>query len=109
NYPLYFALHLAGFYGFQFSDRYNDQYAILDLQEGEFVKDRPTHSYFLEDPYSFITSQLLKVMQPHELKEIKLNFETRRILLQAYQTFYALHIQDFGTMKTLPVLQQILS
>lgn len=109
NFPLFFSLHLAGFYGFRFSDRYNDQYSILDLQEGEFVKDRPMHTWFLDDPYSQITSQLLKVMQPHELKEVKLNFETRRILLQAYQTFYALHIQDFGTLKTLPVLQQILS
>jgi DNA repair protein RecO (recombination protein O) len=47
-------------------------------------------------------------MQPHELTQIKLNQETRRILLQAYQTYYALHIQDFGVMKTLPVLQEIL-
>jgi DNA repair protein RecO (recombination protein O) len=108
NYPLYFSLHLATFYGFRFSDRYTEQNDILDLQEGEFVKDRPTHTNFIEDPYSSITSQMLKVMQPHELKEIKLNQETRRILLHAYQTFYALHIHDFGTMKTLPVLQQIL-
>jgi len=28
--------------------------------------------------------------------------------LQAYQTFYALHIQDFGNMKTLPILQEVL-
>lgn len=47
-------------------------------------------------------------MQPHELREIKLNKETRRILLQAYGIFFALHIQDFGTMKTLAILQEVL-
>jgi DNA repair protein RecO (recombination protein O) len=108
NYPLFFALHLANLYGFRFSDLYSEQTPFLDLQEGEFVHDQPIHPHFLGAPYSYITSQLLKVMQPHELKEIKLNFETRRILLQAYQTYYALHIHDFGMMKTLPVLQQVL-
>jgi DNA repair protein RecO (recombination protein O) len=108
NFPLYFALHLASFYGFRFSDRYTDQTTFLDLQEGEFVHEHPVHPYFLSYPYSYITSQLLKVMQPHELTQLKLNQETRRILLQAYQTYYALHFQDFGVMKTLPVLQEVL-
>jgi DNA repair protein RecO (recombination protein O) len=108
NYPLYFSLHLATFYGFQFSDLYSENKSFLDLQEGEFVAERPVHSWYLQYPFSQITSQLLKAMQPHELNEIKLNHETRRILLQAYQTFYALHIQDFGTMKTLPVLQEVI-
>ena len=109
NYPLFFALHLATFFGFRFSDQYTDQKNILDLMEGEFVHDAPHHTYYLRDPYSRITSQLLKTMQPNDLKEIRLNKETRQVLLQSYQTFYAIHIQDFGTMKTLPILQQVLS
>jgi DNA repair protein RecO (recombination protein O) len=109
NFPLFFAVHLTSFYGFRFSDHYTAHTPFLDLQEGEFVHEHPIHPYFLQGQYSFITSQLLKVMQPHELKEIQLNQETRRILLQAYQTFYALHVQDFGVMKTLPVLYEVLS
>lgn len=108
NFPLYFALHLSGFYGFRFADTYCGKNAILDLKEGEFVSERPLHLYFLEDEYSQVTSDLLKVMQPSELSQIKLNRETRKVLLHAYETFYALHIQDFGTMKTLPVLEAVL-
>lgn len=108
NYPLFFALKLSGFYGFRFSDTYSEKKNILDLQEGEFVHERPSHQYYLENDHSYITSQLLKVMQPNELKEIRLNKETRRVLLHAYEVYYALHIQDFGTMKTLPVLQEVL-
>lgn len=107
NFPLFFSLHLATFYGFRISDRYTEQTPYLDMQEGEFVHEQPVHPYFLGPPYSFITSQLLKVMQPHELEQIKLNKETRRILLQAYQTYYALHIQDFGVMKTWLVLREV--
>jgi DNA repair protein RecO (recombination protein O) len=33
----------------------------------------------------------------------------RRELLQAYQTYLSLHIPDFGEMKSLAILQEILS
>lgn len=108
NFPLFFALHLAVFFGFRIQDRYSEKNPILDLQEGIFVQDRPAHPHFLEDKQAQITSQLLKVMQPEELQDIKLNHEFRRTLLHAYETYYALQIQDFGVMKTLPVLREIL-
>jgi len=109
NFPLFFSLHLATLYGFRLSDEYTPQNNYLDLQEGEFVHEQPVHPYFLADPYSYTISQLLRTMQPHELSAIQLNREARRILMIACQQFYALHIQDFGTMKTLPVLQAVLS
>ena len=109
NFPLYFALHLANLFGLRFSDDYSDVKCFLDLKEGEFVWEQPIHPHFLGGTYSYITSQLLKTMQPYELTAIKISQETRRILLNAYQNFYALHIADFGSMKTLPVLQEILS
>ncbi|MDX2046412.1 MAG: DNA repair protein RecO [Chitinophagaceae bacterium] len=109
NFPLFFALHLTAFFGFRFSDDYSEKDTILDLQEGEFVHDKPHHPHFLEGGHSYITSQLLKVMQPHELTEIKLNQEARRVLLHAYETYYALHVPDFGTLKSLPVLKEILA
>jgi len=109
NFPLFFALHVASFFGLRIQDNYSEQKSFLDLQEGLFVSEQPRHPHFLEGEYSYISSQLLKTMQPHELQQIKLNQEKRRILLHAYQSFYALHIQEFSTMKTLPVLQTILA
>jgi DNA repair protein RecO (recombination protein O) len=109
NFPLYFAIHLSGFYGFRFADKYSEQATFLDLQEGEFVTNRPPHTFYLEQEQSEIISHLLKVMQPSELAQIKLNQDTRRQLLHAMEKFYALHIQDFGNMKTLPVLEAVLS
>jgi DNA repair protein RecO (recombination protein O) len=109
NFPLFFALHLAVFLGFRINDEYSEKKKFLDLQEGIFVSERPTHPYFLEGIQSSVTSQLLRTMRPEELEEIKLNHDFRRNLLFVYETFYALHIQDFGKMKTLPVLKEILS
>jgi DNA repair protein RecO (recombination protein O) len=109
NFPLYFSLHLAGMLGFRFTDDYNTTHHFLDLQEGAFMSEHPHHPFFLEGTYSYTTSQLLKTQQPHELSEIKLNQEMRRKLLQAYESFFVLHIPDFGKMKTVAVLQEVLS
>jgi DNA repair protein RecO (recombination protein O) len=109
NFALYFAIGLSGFYGFRITDKFSGKANYLDLAEGEFVSAAPSHMYYVEGEHSRIISDLLKVMQPSELSQIKLNQETRRILLHAFETFYALHIQDFGKMKTLPVLEAVLS
>lgn len=109
NFPLFFALHLAVFFGFRINDRYSEKNHFLDLQEGNFVSEAPLHPHFLEDRQAAVTSQLLKVMQPDELAEIKLHHDFRRHLLYAYERYYALHIQDFGTLRTLPVLREIMS
>ncbi len=108
NFPLYFALHLAGFFGLRITDNYSRQKTFLDLQEGFFSAEKPSHLDFLEPPYSGLISQLLRVMHPGELPEVPLNKEKRRVLLQACLDFFALHMAGFGTMKTLPVLRTIL-
>jgi len=108
NLPLFFALHLPFHFGFRITDNYNEKNTYLDLQEGEFVPEQPRHPHFLEEKQAAITAQLLKIMQPEELQDIKLNHDFRRNLLYVYETYYALHIQDFGTMKSLPVLKEIL-
>lgn len=109
NFPLFFALHLPVFFGFRIDDNYSERFTILDLQEGSFVSSMPAHPYLLDDKHAAITSQILKVQQPEELADIKLNHEFRRQLLLAYEGYYKLHIQDFGSMKTLPVLKELLS
>lgn len=108
NFPLFFILHLAGFFGFKIEDTHSERTPFLDLKEGQFVAEHPQHPQVLEGSLSYITAQLLRVQQPGELQELALNQETRRTLLQAYQTFYAFHVPDFGEMRTLMVLQTVL-
>lgn len=108
NYPLFFASQLTNFFGFRISDQFAANRTILDLQEGGFVSERPHHPHWLEEPYSELAAMLLRVMHPSELVEIRMNQEKRKILLQAYLRFYQLHVQDFGTMKTVSVLQEVL-
>lgn len=108
NFALYFALHLTHFFGFRMNDDHDAEQHLLDLQEGNFVTEQPAHGDFIDGEHAIITSQLLKVMQPFELEDIKLNHDTRKILLLHYQTYYALHMPNFGIMKTLLILHEVL-
>lgn len=109
NFPLFFALHLAVFFGFRINDEYSENNQYLDLQEGSFTEEHPSHQYFLQGKEAAAVSQILKTMQPQELEDLSLNQETRRYITQALEDYYRFHIPDFGTLKTLPVLREIMS
>ena len=109
NFPLFFALHLAVFFGFRIADEYSENIHYLDLEEGRFVEDQPKHSYYLQDREAAAVSHILKIMQPEELQEVVLNQEMRRRITHALEEYYVLHIPDFGTMRTLPVLREVMN
>jgi DNA repair protein RecO (recombination protein O) len=109
NLPLYFSLHLAGELGFRIHGEYNHLTPILDLQEGQFVENKPLHPYFLESQLASATFQLLSVNFYNDLEELNFNRSTRQLLIKAYQNYIALHVQDFGEIKSLPVLQELFS
>ena len=108
NFPLFFALHLAGFFGLRIVDNYSEKRNFLDLREGFFTEEKPSHPHYLEQPLSGISSHLLKIMHPSELADLPLNKEKRRLLLLAYEDFYSMHITGYTPLKTLPVLRTIL-
>lgn len=109
NFPLFFALHLAVFFGFRISDEYSAENNYLDLEEGLFTPARPQHLNHLDDKAAEVSSFILKAQHPNELEELKLNQEFRRFLLTSYETYYRLHIPEFGSMRTLPVLREMMS
>jgi DNA repair protein RecO (recombination protein O) len=108
NFPLFFALHLPAFFGFRIPDEYSVTRNILDLEEGIFVAQHPAHSFYLDGQLSETTATLLRVMHPSELEDIGLPVAVRRILLQHYEKYYMLHVPEFGHLRTLPVLQEVL-
>jgi DNA repair protein RecO (recombination protein O) len=113
NFALYFSLHLANFFGFKISnnrfDELKEENIYLDLLEGTFTNTQPRHPHFIQGQHALITSELLKIMQPAELVQLKINQQLRKELLFKYQEYYALHLPEFGQMKTLQVLHELFS
>ncbi len=108
NLPLFFTLHLSHFFGFKIDDNYCEKNCFLDLQEGNFIEEKPQHTNFLSGENALLTSEILKIMIPKELIQLKLNKLKRRELLSKYMDYYSLHISEFGIMKTLMVMQEVL-
>ena len=108
NLPLYFMLQLAGELGFRIQGEYSMNTPVIDLQEGQFVEEKPNHPYYLEGEQAKLTSQLLAINFYSDLENFKLNRTARRELLHAYQQYIALHVQEFKAMKSLQVLQEVL-
>lgn len=108
NLPLFFVIHLSHFFGFRLDDNYNEGRTYLDLGEGSFVHDPPQHPHFLEGRQAAVVAEFLKVMQLDELNQIRLHGDFRRHLLEVFEKYYALHIPDFGSLKSLPVLTEVL-
>lgn len=109
NFPLFFALHLPNFFGFRIHNSFSEARHYLDLHEGTFTADQPNHSCYLVDGEAAAASEILRIMQPAELQEVVLNVTMRRRMMSAIEQYYGFHIPDFGSMKTLPVLKEILS
>lgn len=109
NLPLYFSLHLGGELGFRIQGTYSMKTPVCDLSEGNFTAERPNHSYYLDGKLAAITSQLLALHFYNDLETIQVDRRMRRELLVAFQQYIALHVVDFGEVKSLPILQQILS
>jgi DNA repair protein RecO (recombination protein O) len=108
NFPIYFAIQLAHFLGLRIQDNYSAEKNHFNISEGNFTNKPPSNHNFLETDTIYYFSQLLKVLQPEELKEIKLNKSIRTIILSALENYYIFHIAEFSSLKTLPVLHELL-
>jgi len=108
NLPLYFTLHLATELGFQIQGEYSKQTPVLDLQEGFFVNEIPANIFYITDELARTTSQINNIHFYNDLENFHLNRNLRRQLLEAYGQYLALHIEGFGELKSLKVLQEVL-
>lgn len=108
NLPIFFMVHLSHFFGFRLMDNYSMERQVLDFREGQFVSSVPAHEWHLTPPGSEAIAQLLKVMQVEDLEQISLNRQLRNTLIDACIDFYAMHIQPFGAMRSLPVIRTLL-
>jgi len=79
------------------------------LQEGVFTAHQPSHQFYLLDKEAAAVSDILKIMQPQELEQVFLNQEMRRRITHAIEQYYAFHIPEFGALRTLPVLREVMS
>jgi DNA repair protein RecO (recombination protein O) len=108
NLPLYISIQLPLLLGLQITDNYAPDTAILDLKAGCYVAVVPNHPHMVQAPHSKYINDFLKTENIADLRSITMNGSIRQQLLLDMEIFYQLHIQDFGKIKSLPILHEIL-
>ncbi len=109
NLPLFFALKLGSELGFKMDGNYSEQNNVLDIVDGNFINYRPNHYHFVENELAEYVSIINSMKDYFELKNLELNRNIRRDLLSVLQLYFALHIAEFGELKSIKVLQEVLS
>jgi DNA repair protein RecO (recombination protein O) len=108
NMPIYFLIHLSDTLGFGMQGKYNETTSVLDIQEGQFVKDKPLHPYFLEGKEAETASRFMHLPFYNELENISLNGQQRKKILDLFQLAISWHYKRFNEIKSLEVLQAVL-
>ena len=108
NLPIYFLIHLSETLGFGLQGKYSEETPLLDVKEGQFVKEKPLHPYFLEGVEAKTASQFMTLQFYNDLENIHLNGAQRKKILDLFQLSLSWHYKGFKEIKSLLILQAVL-
>ncbi|MDG1476409.1 MAG: DNA repair protein RecO C-terminal domain-containing protein, partial [Vicingaceae bacterium] len=110
NFHLLFLANLSKHLGFypQKPDSLGSSKIYFDLQEGCFVNLQPFHNAFVEPPISTLFFDVFGT-NFDAMSTLKLTQNQRKILLKTLLNYYSLHLSNFDNLKTLNILEEVLS
>ncbi|HTM66098.1 MAG TPA: DNA repair protein RecO [Flavipsychrobacter sp.] len=108
NFPLYFVMELSRTLGYELNGDYSEATPHLNLYEGGYSGHPPQMRPFVADEDAKMLSELMHQRELNDLKNVKMNGVMRFRLLDWYIEFLQQHSQHLGTIKSLPVLREIL-
>lgn len=107
NFHLYFLLRLTRFLGF-YPDRTSASPAAwFDLKDGNYSKAQPPHALIVEPPLTALWTSILN-SNFDNLQSLHISGADRKALLEKILTYYQLHVEGFGQVKSMGVLEEVL-
>lgn len=108
NFHISFIIQLSRFLGFYPQGNFSKETSLFDLKEGSFLETIPSHPYFLDAHQSELFDFFL-TNGYEDIQLININNSSRKQLLKAVILFYQFHISSMGEIKSLGVLEEIIS
>src|SRR5690606_10890094 len=105
NFHLYFLLRLTKFMGF-YPTLPKENIKHFDLKDGVFCNFPPHHQFFLNINE---TQQWLNLLSSSfkDLHNLKISLIDRRALLNHVLDYYTLHVDNFGSIKSHYILEEV--
>jgi DNA repair protein RecO (recombination protein O) len=107
DFHLHFLIELSKHLGFYPNNNYSEKNCLFDLQEGIFTDTVPLHPYYVNSEISFEFNKLIAAN--FNERDISFTGQIRGELLQTLLLFYRLHIPNFGEVKSIQVLKEVLA
>lgn len=106
NFHLWFMMQLSRYLGFYPGARRKDA-SCFDLLEGVFSPGMPLHVHVID---SDLIQYFISILNcsAEGLEALRLPSSARRDLLEKILEYYALHIENFGNIKSHIVLEEVL-
>jgi DNA repair protein RecO (recombination protein O) len=108
NFHLGFMLQLSRYLGFAPQGEFSEKTPVFDLQEGKFVSVLPQHPHYITSMVSRLLFALINT-DYGGLSTVRLDRTERKQLLNALVQYYQLHINGFGSVRSLEILEEVIS
>ena len=108
EFHLLFLIELSKFLGFYPSDNYDDRNRIFDLYEGKFISHLPEHLFYIPERTSQYLHKILETLNKGT-PDLKIPAIERKELLHKLLDYYQIHINNFGAIKSIKVLETVFS
>ena len=108
NFHLLFLIQLSRFLGFYPQGNYSVRTPSFDLQEGRFIDQIPVHRNYLDPQYSAVLDELIHT-DYENAHALRIDKQQRNFLLNSLIVFYQCHISSFGDIRSLEILQEVIS
>jgi DNA repair protein RecO (recombination protein O) len=106
NFHLLFLVRLTKYLGFYPDNNYGELRSVFDMSNGQFSGGSDIHPDFFDHQSSAMLHRLLE-LSFKELSQLSIYQDMRVKFLDNIMHYYRLHIQGFGTVKSLSVLHEI--
>ncbi len=103
NLHLYFLTELTKYLGIEPQNNFDKRNCFFDCREGQFTPENLSFPLGLTAEESFLLSEFLKI---NSLK-VTINHRQRQQLLTILLAYYSMHVPNFGNLKSLAVLQEV--
>ncbi len=107
NFHIVFLLQLTYLLGIA-PNLENSNRAYFDMLESRFTANKPLHNYFLEESEKFALLQLMR-MNYRNMGKFSFSHTDRVKILVRIIEYYQIHLGNFGTLRSLEVLQEVFS
>jgi len=105
NFHIVFLLKLSEYLGFAPSLPMQPL-PYFDLEAGLFCSQLPAHIYVLQEPHSSMFAYFMRSNFENSCK-LRISTADRQILLENILNYYRLHLNNFGEVKSLYILEEI--